>query len=161
MLTSSHSPKNSFKFPKPRSFSSCLFLLLGMTDMKKKGARGEQRLMECALWILRNSDAIVWEDINPVDLDIFVIFMTGLPLIIFQLSQIPPKQGFQRRKWQPTPVFLPGKSQGRGSLVGCRLWVAQSRTRLKQLSSSKQGFMSIKTLCLQILAILLSQLVDF
>ena len=28
----------------------------------------------------------------------------------------------QRRKWQPTPVFLPGESQGRGSLVGCRLW---------------------------------------
>ena len=25
-----------------------------------------------------------------------------------------------RRKWQPTPVFLPGESQGRGSLVGCR-----------------------------------------
>ena len=27
-----------------------------------------------------------------------------------------------RRKLQPTPVFLPGESQGRGSLVGCRLW---------------------------------------
>ena len=27
-----------------------------------------------------------------------------------------------RRKCQPTPVFLPGESQGRGSLVGCRLW---------------------------------------
>ena len=27
-----------------------------------------------------------------------------------------------RRKRQPTPVFLPGESQGRGSLVGCRLW---------------------------------------
>ena len=27
-----------------------------------------------------------------------------------------------RRKWQPTPVFLSGKSQGQGSLVGCRLW---------------------------------------
>ena len=26
-----------------------------------------------------------------------------------------------RRKWQPTPVFLPGEFQGRGSLVGCRL----------------------------------------
>ena len=26
------------------------------------------------------------------------------------------------RKWQPTPVFLPGESQGRQSLVGCRLW---------------------------------------
>ena len=27
-----------------------------------------------------------------------------------------------RRKWQPTPVFLPRESQGRGSLVGCHLW---------------------------------------
>ena len=27
-----------------------------------------------------------------------------------------------RRKWQPTPEFLPGESQGQGSLVGCRLW---------------------------------------
>ena len=26
------------------------------------------------------------------------------------------------RKWQPTPVFLPRESQGRGSLVGCCLW---------------------------------------
>ena len=25
-------------------------------------------------------------------------------------------------KWKPTPVFLPGESQGRGSLVGCSLW---------------------------------------
>ena len=27
-----------------------------------------------------------------------------------------------RRKWQPTPVFLPGEPQGRRSLVGCHLW---------------------------------------
>ena len=27
-----------------------------------------------------------------------------------------------RRKWQPTPVFLPGECQGWGSLVGCHLW---------------------------------------
>ena len=26
------------------------------------------------------------------------------------------------KEWQPTPVFLPGESQGRRSLVGCRLW---------------------------------------
>ena len=38
-----------------------------------------------------------------------------------------------RRKWQPTPMFLPGESQGWGSLVGCRLW---GRTWLKRLSSS-------------------------
>ena len=28
----------------------------------------------------------------------------------------------RRRKWQPTPVFLPGGSQGQRSPVGCRLW---------------------------------------
>ena len=28
-------------------------------------------------------------------------------------------------KWQPTPVFLPGESQGRGSLVGCSPWGLQ------------------------------------
>ena len=27
-----------------------------------------------------------------------------------------------RRKWQPTPVFLPGESQGQRSLVVCHLW---------------------------------------
>ena len=27
-----------------------------------------------------------------------------------------------RRQWQPTPGFLPGESQGQGSLVGCCLW---------------------------------------
>ena len=41
-----------------------------------------------------------------------------------------------RRKWQPTPVFLPGASQGWGSLVGCRLWGRTSRTWLKWLSGS-------------------------
>ena len=27
-----------------------------------------------------------------------------------------------RRKWQPTPIFLPGESHGWRSLVGCHLW---------------------------------------
>ena len=40
---------------------------------------------------------------------------------------------YWRRKWQPTPVFLPGESQGRGSLVGCPLWGRAGRTRLKRL----------------------------
>ena len=40
------------------------------------------------------------------------------------------------RKRQPTPVFLPGESQGRSSLVGYRLWVSQGWTQLKWLSSS-------------------------
>ena len=34
-----------------------------------------------------------------------------------------------RRKWQPTPVFLPGESQGPGSLGGAAVYgVAQSLT---------------------------------
>ena len=28
----------------------------------------------------------------------------------------------RRRKWPPTPLFLPGESQGWGSLMDCRLW---------------------------------------
>ena len=41
-----------------------------------------------------------------------------------RLSDFPFTFTFMRwsRKWQPTPVFLPGESQGWGSLVGCRLW---------------------------------------
>ena len=41
-----------------------------------------------------------------------------------------------RRKWQPTPVFLPGESQGQGSLVGCHLWSCTESAWLKWLSSS-------------------------
>ena len=36
-------------------------------------------------------------------------------------------------KWQPTPVFLPGESQGRGSLVGCHLWGCTESDTTKQL----------------------------
>ena len=39
--------------------------------------------------------------------------VTSLPLSTFM---------HWRRKGQPTPMFLPGESQGRGSLVGYRLW---------------------------------------
>ena len=50
---------------------------------------------------------------------------TGKTLSDINQSKIlydPPRQHIWRRKWQPTPVFLPGESQGRGSLVGYRLW---------------------------------------
>ena len=42
----------------------------------------------------------------------------------------------QRRQRQPTPGFLPGESQGWGFSWAAIYGVAQSRTRLKQLSSS-------------------------
>ena len=40
-----------------------------------------------------------------------------------------------RRKWPPTPVFLPGESQGLGSLVGCRL---QSYTESDETEVNQQ-----------------------
>ena len=42
-----------------------------------------------------------------------------------------------RRKWPPTPVFLPGESQGREAWWAAVYGVAQSRTRLKRRSSSR------------------------
>ena len=48
-----------------------------------------------------------------------------------------------RRKWQPTPVFLPGESQGRGSLVGCRPWGRTESDTTERLSSSSSSSSSI------------------
>ena len=45
-----------------------------------------------------------------------LIYLLLLEHLIFDWTQT------WRRKWQPTPVFLPGESQGRQSLVGSRLW---------------------------------------
>ena len=39
------------------------------------------------------------------------------------------------RTWQPTPVFLPGESQGWGSLVACHLW---GRTELDTTEVTQQ-----------------------
>ena len=45
-----------------------------------------------------------------------------------------------RRKWQPAPVFLPGESQGRGSLEGCPLWgrTESDTTEATQLQQQQQ-----------------------
>ena len=41
---------------------------------------------------------------------------------------------FWRRKWQPTPVFLPGESHGQRGLVGCGLWGCKELDMTKQLT---------------------------
>ena len=46
----------------------------------------------------------------------FVLFGGGI------LDFFPHLVYIWRRKWQPTPVFLPGKSHGWRSLVGCSPW---------------------------------------
>ena len=47
-----------------------------------------------------------------------------------------------RRKWQPTPVFLPGESQGQGSLVGCRLW-GRTESDTTEVTYQQQQFFKI------------------
>ena len=51
-----------------------------------------------------------------------------------------------RRKWQPTPVFLPGESQGWGSLVGCHLWgrTGSDTTEATQQQQQQQEYLSVK-----------------
>ena len=51
-----------------------------------------------------------------------------------------------RRKWQPTPVFLPGESQGRGSLVRCPLWGRTESDMTDRLSSSSSSGLLIERL---------------
>ena len=49
---------------------------------------------------------------------------------------------FRRRKWQPTPVFLLGESQGQRSLVGCHLWGHTELDMTEWLSSSSSVFIT-------------------
>ena len=50
-----------------------------------------------------------------------------------------------RRKWQPTPVFLPGESQGWRSLVGCHLW---GHTESDTTEATQQQQQQQFTLCI-------------
>ena len=61
---------------------------------------------------------------NPMDGGAWWAAVRGVTKRRTRLSDFPFTFTFMywRRKWQPTPVFLPGESQGQGSFVGCRLW---------------------------------------
>ena len=49
-----------------------------------------------------------------------------------------------RRKWQPTPVFLPGKSYRQRSLVGYSPWGYKELNMTEPLSMHAVGFVEIK-----------------
>ena len=51
-----------------------------------------------------------------------------------------------RRKWQPTPVFLPGESQGWGSLMGCRLW-SRTESDMTEATWQQQGLEGLPLTC--------------
>ena len=46
---------------------------------------------------------------------------------------------------QPTPVFLPGESQGRGSLVGCRLWGRTESDTTEATQQQQHIFLTSRT----------------
>ena len=48
-----------------------------------------------------------------------------------------------RRKWQPTPVFLPGESQPRGSLAACCLWGHKELDTTERLNWTELRWQSV------------------
>ena len=48
-----------------------------------------------------------------------------------------------RRKWQPTPMFLPGGSQGQRSLVGCHVWGCTELDTTEVTSSNISALLNI------------------
>ena len=54
-------------------------------------------------------------------------------IIIQSQELISSKHFAQRRRWQPTPVLLPGKSHGRRSLVGCSPWGSKESDTTERL----------------------------
>ena len=67
-----------------------------------------------------HSSTLTWK--NPMDGGAWKAAVHGVTEGPTRLSDFTFTFMHWRRKWQPTPVFLPGESQGQGSLVGCRLW---------------------------------------
>ena len=60
-----------------------------------------------------------------------LLYLLFFVLVYFNNSDSYKKN--RRRQWHPTPVFLPGKSHGRKSLVGCSPW-GLCRTRLSDFT---------------------------
>ena len=68
----------------------------------------------------------VWATLGLPQLMVHVLSHSTLLRLQVVLQGHCPKQALRfmhwRRKWQPTPMFLHGESQGQGSLASCRLW---------------------------------------
>ena len=52
---------------------------------------------------------------------------------------------FWRRQWQPTPVFLPGKSHGRKRLVGCSPW-GRTESDTTEVTQQQQYILSTQSI---------------
>ena len=72
----------------------------------------------------------------------------NLPANAEDVGLIPASARFPwRRKWQPTPVILPGKSHGQRSQAGCSPWGSKSVEYTEQLNNNKIYSQSHSVLC--------------
>ena len=83
-------------------------------------------------WTARRSNQSILKEISPE----YSLEGLMLKLKLPYFGHLMQRTDSWRRKWQPTPVFLPGESQGRGAWWAAVCGVTQSQTRLKWVSSS-------------------------
>ena len=76
------------------------------------------------VWLIYNVLLVSSEQQSDSVTDKFIVFFRVFSIIGYYMT-------LWRRKWQPTPVFLPGESRDRGAWWAAIYGVAQSRTRLK------------------------------
>ena len=76
--------------------------------------------------ILKSRDITLPTKVRLVKALVFPVVMNGCEIWTLKKAECRRIEAFElwhwRRKWQPTPVFLPGEFQGGESLVGWRLW---------------------------------------
>ena len=96
---------------------TCFFISLVYVPRRGIGDSNSNFLFH----ILRNCQTVFWSGYTILHFTSRV--STSVSYLSFFLLNIVTLVGVNwRRQWQPTSVFLPGESPGRGSLVGCRLW---------------------------------------
>ena len=54
-------------------------------------------------------------------------------------GSIPGQEDPLEKKWQPTPVFLPGESHGQRSLAGCSPWGCKESDTTERLSNNEMS----------------------
>ena len=105
------------------SFFVCLFFCTKLRLWSQKAMAPHSSTLACKIPWAEEPGGLLsmgW-------LRVGLVWVTSLSLFTFM---------HWRRKWQPTPVFLPGESRDGGAWWAAVYGVQQSRTRLKRLSSS-------------------------
>ena len=99
---------------------------------------GQGGLACCGSWGLKELDTTEWQNWTEPNKDFpggsdskSVCLQCRRPEFDPGVRKIP-----WRRKWQPTPVFLSGKSHGQRSLVGYSPWGSQSQTALSNWTAN-------------------------